>query len=176
MKKTKKAVVSAGDSTEVESEANDEANEGGFNADEEGFHADEEEGFYADEEEGSNADDEEGSNADDEEFHPDQKASDDDDGVESEDGAYVTPKALKKYRMIPSESDLSDVSSAEAGGGGKAEKTHIEWDLQAPKRIDLKAQRDYTRVKEKRTFREEVEEQRVVVARETANKVQLIVH
>ena len=156
-----------------------EADEKGSNTEEEeGFNADEEEGFDAEEEEGFYATEEEGFNAN-KEFNPAQEESDNDDGVESEDGDFVTPKALRKSQKTPS--DFLDMSSAETEERNGAQestadiqphlkKTDIEWDLQTPQRIDLKAQRKGTRV-----FRKEVGQRRVVVARENTNKVRLII-
>lgn len=89
---------------EVESAANVKANEKGFNtkkkekfnADkEEGFDAEEEEEFNAEEEKGFYATEKEGFNAD-KEFNSAQEESDNDDGVESEDRDFVTPKALSE--------------------------------------------------------------------------------
>ena len=115
----------------------------------------------------------------------------DTDQVESEDEDFVMPKALRKCLMIPSESDLSDRSSAESGEGQESDriadvqseermksgnmdqsKPHLEWDLQTPKRIDLsKVQRNDAQLQEKRAPHKEVEERRTVVVKETSNKV-----
>ena len=200
--KKKRAVTKALSIEDIDSEVESEGNVVGFEADGEGFNADKEGFKYSEEEseanvEGSEANEEE-FNADEEEFDGDEEESDND-GVESEDEDFVTPKALRKGRMIPSKSDFSDTSSAEVGGtnmrnqaqesdhmqpekrmkSGKMNqsKSYLGRDLQTPKRIDLsKAQRNETQSKKERAFRKEVEKRRVVVAKETANKVRLIIH
>jgi hypothetical protein len=143
--------------------------------------------------------DEEGSEDNEEEF----KEESDCDEIESEDEAFVTPKALRRSWMIPTKSDLSDMSDtldAEVGrtnvrnlaqesncradiqpekrmNSGNMNQSTTNLGFQMPKHIDLsKAQRNETQSKEKRAFHKEVEARRVVVVKETANKVRLIVY